>query len=147
MIKGGGFKKKSKPSSEIPSSSLADMAFLLLIFFMVTTVFPREQPRPVEFPDAEATERVPEPRRNTMNIFVERDGNIFINDALIPPQNVRAIVGPMYEENRELVVILRADRDVPYHYVDAVMKELQEARAVRMTFFTDLEQRIMRERR
>ncbi len=42
-IKGGGFDRKSKASSEIPSSSLADIAFLLLIFFMVTTVFQNRQ--------------------------------------------------------------------------------------------------------
>ena len=37
-IKGAGFEKSSKASSEIPSSSMADIAFLLLIFFMVTSV-------------------------------------------------------------------------------------------------------------
>jgi biopolymer transport protein ExbD len=147
MIKGGGFKKKSKSSSDIPSSSLADMAFLLLIFFMVTTVFPKERKRPLEFPDAEATEKVPEPRRSTMNIYVDPDGSVFINDALTPPDQVSAIVGPQYDANRELVIILRADRDTPYHFVDAVQKELQEARAVRLTFYTELEDRVTRERR
>jgi biopolymer transport protein ExbD len=148
MIKGGGFSRKSKPSSDIPSSSLADMAFLLLIFFMVTTVFRKEQPRDVQFPDAAATQRLDEPRKNILHLFVERDGSIYINDALIPPQQVAAVVGPLYEQtDRRLVISLRGDRDVPYRYVDQVQKQLQEARAVRVTFYTDLEQRITRERR
>jgi biopolymer transport protein ExbD len=148
MIKGGGFSRKSKPSSDIPSSSLADMAFLLLIFFMVTTVFRKEQPRDVQFPDAEATQRLDEPRKNILHLFVERDGSIFINDALVPPNRVAAVIGPLYEQSdRRLVVSLRADRDVPYRFVSQVMKELQEARAVRLTFYTDLEQRVTRERR
>ena len=52
MAMGGGFKRKSKVASEIPDSSLADIAFLLLIFFMVSTTFRRERPREVERPEA-----------------------------------------------------------------------------------------------
>jgi biopolymer transport protein ExbD len=147
MIKEGGLKRKSKPTSDIPSSSLADMAFLLLIFFMVTTVFPRERPRDVEIPQAEATQRLDEPRRNTLNVFVERDGQVYINDMLVPHVQVAAVVGPLYRDNERLVVVIRGDRDVPYQYVDAVQQQLREARAVRVAFYTNLEQRIVRERR
>ncbi len=41
-IKGGGFSRKSQASSDVPDSSMADIAFLLLIFFMVTTVFQKD---------------------------------------------------------------------------------------------------------
>ena len=56
-LKGGGFERKSKASDEIPSSSLADIAFLLLIFFMVTTVFRTERQRPIEWPSAAASRK------------------------------------------------------------------------------------------
>lgn len=144
---GGGFKRKSKAASEIPSSSLADMAFLLLIFFMVSTTFRKEQPRDVTFPEAEATKKLDEPRKNVLHVFVERDGQVFINDQNVPMAQVNQIVQPLYEENRELVIVLRADSDVQYQFVDAVQKELQEANAVRVTFYTDLERRMTRERR
>lgn len=144
----GGFKKKSKANSEIPSSSLADMAFLLLIFFMVSTTFPKEKPRRLPFPEAEQTKKIDEPRKNVMHVWLEKDGRVYINDRLVPMEEVSAIVAPAYEEtDRKLVVSLRADRDVPYQWVDAVTKELQEAHAVRVTFHTDLEQRVTRERR
>jgi biopolymer transport protein ExbD len=84
MAMQGGFKRKSKVENQIPSSSLADIAFLLLIFFMVTTVFRREQPRDVEFPDAASTERVDERRQNIMHVWIEPDGTIFINDRVTP---------------------------------------------------------------
>ena len=45
MLRASGFKRRSGASSEIPSSSMADIAFLLLIFFMVTTVFRKEKKR------------------------------------------------------------------------------------------------------
>ena len=35
--------KRERPSDEIPTSSMADIAFLLLIFFLVTTVFPKDK--------------------------------------------------------------------------------------------------------
>jgi biopolymer transport protein ExbD len=143
----GGFKRKSKAASEIPSSSLADMAFLLLIFFMVSTTFRKEQDRDVEFPDAESTKKLDEPRKNVLHIFVERDGQVFINDQNVPMQDVNNIVQPLYTENRELVIVLRADADAKYAAIDAVQKELQEANAVRVTFFTELERRMIRERR
>ncbi len=144
---GGGFKKKSKPASEIPSSSLADMAFLLLIFFMVSTTFRKEQDRPVVFPEAEATKKLDVPRKDVLHVFVERDGKVFINDALIPMERVNSVVQPLYETNRELVIVLRADADARYSAIDAVQKELQEANAVRVTFYTNLERRMIRERR
>jgi biopolymer transport protein ExbD len=147
MMSKGGFKRKSKAASEIPSSSLADMAFLLLIFFMVSTTFRKEQDRDVAFPDAEATKKMDDARKDVLHVFVERDGQVFINDQNVPMERVNAVVGPIYAGNPKLLVVLRADTEVPYQYIDAVQKELQEANAVRVTFYTNLEQRITRERR
>lgn len=145
MIKGGGFKKKSKPSSEIPSSSLADMAFLLLIFFMVSTTFRKEQPRQWEAPEAEATQKLEAKRKDILHVYVERDGSIYINDLLVPPDQVSNIVRPIFEDSDgRLVVSLRADREVPYSYIDALTKELQEAQAVRVAFYTNVAQRVAR---
>jgi biopolymer transport protein ExbD len=147
MIVGGGLERKSKASSDIPSSSLADMAFLLLIFFMVTTVFPEERPLRMPWPEAESTEKLEEARRNIMNIYVTEEGQIFINDRLTPAEQVSSVVGPAYAENRRLLVSLRADRNTPYSVIYTIQEEMQEAGALRLTFYTDLEQRVRRERR
>jgi biopolymer transport protein ExbD len=147
MVGKGGLKRKSKAASEIPSSSLADMAFLLLIFFMVTTVFRQEEEREVVFPDAEATQKLEEPRRDILNVYVEQDGSIFINDRLTAPEQVSGVIAPINLENRGLVVMLRSDRDVAYHRIDQILKQLQAAGAFRVAFYTNLEQRMMRERR
>lgn len=135
----GGLKRKSKAVSEIPSSSLADMAFLLLIFFMVSTTFRREQPRDVTFPEAAATQSVDAPRKDVLHLFVEADGAIYINDARVATEDVSSVVAPLYAaSNQRLMVVLRGDRDVPYRYIDAIQRELQEAGAVQVTFYTDL---------
>lgn len=147
MMTGGGFKRKSKASSDIPDSSLADMAFLLLIFFMVSTTFPEERPRRMPWPEAEATQKLDEQRKDIIHVFVTENSEIFINDQLIPPDQVSNLLYPLYQENRELVVSLRADRNTPYSAIYDIQEEMQEAGALRLTFYTDLEQRITRERR
>lgn len=146
-IKGGGFRKKSGAESAIPTSSLADIAFLLLIFFMVTTVFRREQKRDIEWVNAEATEKIDEKRKNILHVWVERDGKIWINDQLIDMNSVAGVIRPIYAANRELVIALRGDREVPYRRINAITEQLQGAGAVRVTFATRLEQRMTRPRR
>jgi biopolymer transport protein ExbD len=147
-IKGGGFEKSSKASQEIPSSSLADIAFLLLIFFMVTTVFQADRDRPIEWPEAEAAEKIDEKQKNILNIWMERDGSIFINDQPLPMDDVSQIVAPLYAASeRQLVISIRGDRDVPYRYMDLVQQELVAAGVVRVVFAAQLEQSMQRERR
>jgi biopolymer transport protein ExbD len=147
-IKRGGFERKSKASDEIPSSSLADIAFLLLIFFMVTTVFRASKDRPIEWAAAEASEKIDEKREDILHVWVERNGEIWVNDRVITMTTLSNIVAPLYAaSDRRLVISLRADTDVPYQYVDQVQKELQEANVIRVVFATVLERRMTRERR
>ena len=147
-VKGGGFQKSSKASDEIPSSSLADIAFLLLIFFMVTTVFQADRDRPITWPEAEAAEKIDEKQKNILNIWMERDGSIFINDQPYAMDQVSQVVAPLYAaSDRALVISIRGDRDVPYLYMDQIQKELTEAGVVRVVFAAQLEQSMQRERR
>ena len=147
-LKGGGFERKSKASDQIPSSSLADIAFLLLIFFMLTTVFRREQERPIEWPEAEATQQIDETRDNILYVWVERNGDVWINDRLIPMGNVADVVGPAWQQSgQRLIISLRADSEAPYQYIDLVQEQLKSAGAVYVVFATDLERRMTRERR
>ena len=147
-IKGGGFEKSSKASSEVPSSSLADIAFLLLIFFMVTTVFQADRDRPITWPEAEAAEKIDEKQKNILNIWMERDGRVFINDQPYPMEDVSQVVAPLYAASeRALVISIRGDREVPYLYLDQIQKELVSAGVVRVVFAAQLEQSMQRERR
>ena len=147
-IKGGGFEKSSKASSEVPSSSLADIAFLLLIFFMVTTVFQADRDRPITWPEAEAAEKIDEKQKNILNIWMERDGTVFINDQPYPMADVSQVIAPLYAASeRALVISVRGDREVPYRYIDLLQQELVSAGVVRVVFAAQLEQSMQRERR
>ena len=147
-IKQGGFERKSKASQEIPSSSLADIAFLLLIFFMVTTVFRTDSEREIIWPQAEATEKIDEKKKNILNIWVERNGSIFMNDQEYTMDQVSTVVAPLYRaSDQRMVISIRGDREVPYRTMDQLQKELVAAGVVRVVFATELEQRMTRQRR
>ncbi|MFV2006742.1 MAG: ExbD/TolR family protein [Longimicrobiales bacterium] len=147
-IRKGGFQRKSKASDEIPSSSLADIAFLLLIFFMVTTVFQSDKDRPIEWAQAEATKKIDEKKKDILNIWVERDGSVWMNDRQYSMEEVPPVVGPLYAaSDRRLVISIRADREVAYQHMDQLQKRLVAAGVVRVVFATELERRMTRERR
>jgi biopolymer transport protein ExbD len=148
MAKKGGFEKRSKASEDIPSSSLADIAFLLLIFFMVSTVFPSDRERPIDWAEAAAAQKTDEKKKNILNVWIQQDGTLFINDQQYAMDEVSQVVAPLYaRSDRALVISIRGDRDTPYHYMDALQKELVAAGVVRVVFATKLEQRMQRERR
>ena len=143
-----GFQRKNKASSDIPSSSLADIAFLLLIFFMVTTVFQTDRDRPIEWPEAEAAEKIDEKQKNILNVWMEPNGVVYMNDQPFDMADVSQYVAPLYAaSDRALVISIRGDRDVPYQYMDLLQSEMVEAGVVRVVFATQLEQSMQRERR
>ena len=148
MAMRGGFERKSKASSEVPSSSLADIAFLLLIFFMVTTVFQADRDRPIEWPEAAAAEKIDEKQKNIVMIWMERDGTVFMNDQPYPMEDVHTVVAPLYAASeRALVISIRGDREVPYRFMDQLQQELVAAGVVRVVFAAQMEQSMQRERR
>jgi biopolymer transport protein ExbD len=69
---------KKKELSEISQSSLADIAFLLLIFFIATTIFPTEKGIPLVLPGSTAVKK-PIPRKNVLQITTDAQGSIFLN--------------------------------------------------------------------
>lgn len=127
---------------------MADIAFLLLVFFMVTTVFQKDRKVDIVWPEAEATQKIDEKLKNILNIWVQRDGGVFINDRPYPIGDVAAVIAPLYAaSDRALVISIRADREVQYNTIDLLTKQLVAAGVVRVVFATLLEQRMTRERR
>ena len=146
-VRSGGLQRKSKAATEIPSSSMADIAFLLLIFFMVTTVFQKDRNRDIEFAQAEAIEKIDKKQKDILNVWVEQNGTVYMNDVLYPMEDVGDIVFPLYVANRELVVSIRSDRNAPYNFIDQLQKELQSAGVLKVMFAAELENTMTRQRR
>ena len=103
--------KQSFISEEaVDLTPLIDCVFLLLIFFMVTTVFIHARGLDVDLPRAsQATEQQ---EKKDINIIVERDGRIEIGGEEVPPGELRARIERAMVENRNDNVIIQGDRDV-----------------------------------
>lgn len=116
---------------------MADIAFLLLIFFMTTTIFKMEDGLPVSLPRAETSQK--QQREMISRIWINRSGVISINDKLVAVENIEAIVVNMLQEKPNLIVAFNADDRCPYSVVSDVMEELKRANAVRVSFTSDPE--------
>lgn len=116
---------------------MADIAFLLLIFFMTTTIFKMEDGLPITLPRVETSQK--QQREMISRIWVNRDGVISINDKLVTVGNIEAIIVTMMQEKPSLIIAFNADDRCPYSVVSDVMEELKKANAVRVSFTSDPE--------
>ncbi len=122
---------------DIPTASTADVAFLLILFFMVTTVFRATAlSLKLVLPKAKSTERILI-RRNITHVWIDNNGRVFIDDSLVPKERVSTRMIPKIAENPELVTILNIHEEIEYGTVDIVLDQLKEARAFKITFATE----------
>ena len=144
-MKIGHFKKKQGVKNSVPTASMADIAFLLLIFFMATTIFKMEDGLEVTLPRAETAQR--QQREKIMHIWINQGGQISINDKIVKVEQIEDILKGMLSERPDLIVAFNADDRAPYRVVNDVMEELKDASAVRVSFTSDKKNPNIRRRR
>jgi len=139
-------KKTAKATQSIPTASLPDIIFMLLIFFMVTTVL-REVDLQVRtiLPDAEAIERI-EQKRLIAYIWIgpevigpQQYGDVAvqIDDALIDDLNtIRDIMYLKILDEPRLIVSLRVDYEAETGILYDVQQELRQAGTLRVNYST-----------
>ena len=132
------FKKKGGVSHSIPTGSMADITFLLLIFFMVSTVFVRYRVTGIIMPKAEKIEELKK-RRHINYLWVSADRKIYIDDKLANLDQVARIFYDRRLKDPRMVVSLKCDYRAPYGLISRVMEELREADALRINFATNRE--------
>ncbi len=143
----GHFQKKSSGTKqEVPTTAMPDIVFMLLIFFMVTTVL-REVTLKVDFtlPRAENIEKI-EQKRLVSYIYIgpkklkggERGStSIQIDDAIVEDmQAIRRIMYDKLQQQPKLIVSLRVDDDSEFGVVTDVQQELREAGTLRINYST-----------
>ena len=155
--KRGGFQRKSRVRETIPTASMADIAFLLLIFFMVSTVFRKESPLKIAWPEAGALKKTEFKNKNILHVWVNKDeastsgineeGWVYVDDVaynLIDPSRQAALVEKLRVESAErkgrILIAFRADRNTPYNKINLALEMLKQANTVQVMFATNLEQ-------
>ncbi|NBB76570.1 MAG: biopolymer transporter ExbD [Bacteroidetes bacterium] len=139
-------KKQAKTSQSVPTSAMPDVVFMLLIFFMVTTVLREvELQVQIDYAEAENIEKI-EQKRLVSYVYIgpERmSGNqvgetrVQIDDALV--DDMPAIRNIMYDklvEQPRLIVSLRVDADSEFGIVTDVQQELRHAGTLRINYST-----------
>ena len=132
------FKKKGGVSQSIPTGSMSDITFLLLVFFMVSTVFVRYRVTGIIMPEAEKIEELKK-RRHIHYLWVSADRQIYIDDKLANLDDIAGIFYNRRVKDPRMVVSLKCDYRAPYGLISNVMEELRKADALRINFATTRE--------
>jgi biopolymer transport protein ExbD len=126
-------RKKQRVSGEIPTSSMADIAFLLLIFFLVTTVFDEERGLPIVLPEAESEQEVSQ--KNILHLLIQPDGTIRVKRGESPQEQVvtasaiSSIWRQEFAQNENLIAAVKTHPNAPYRAMIDVLDQLQTAQA------------------
>jgi biopolymer transport protein ExbD len=132
--------KRSKRSlvAAIPTASMADIAFLLIIFFMVTTAFSLDR-TPMELPETEQQEQT---AKGAAIISITEDETYRFSQGTEDAQLVDGIGGlagairAVTAANRLHPFIIKADRRVKYRVIDQVLEQLRSAGAEDVTLLS-----------
>ena len=126
-------RKRNRPSGEIPTASMADIAFLLLVFFLVTTVFDEERGLPIVLPEAQ--EEVEVSQKNVLHLTVLADGTVEVKRGESPTvqrvsaRDISGIWRLGFQQNPNLIAAVKTAPDAPYRNMVAVLDQLQSAGA------------------
>lgn len=115
--------------------ALLDVMLLLLIFFLLASVF--VQPTlEVDLPDAENSEPEP-PQNDLLTISVSSDGDVFINKQFVPLEQLQGRIETAVAEDPEVAVMVRADELSAFRYFVNVMDAVKGAGVVQLTIETE----------
>ncbi|MBM4186473.1 MAG: ExbD/TolR family protein [Gemmatimonadetes bacterium] len=124
-IMGGGLGRRRGPplSADINVTSLVDVAFVLLIIFMITAPI-MQGGIDVELPKAQAT---PLSSKDGVVVSINRQGQIFIDNQRVSRAEFQATIRRFVDQRNTSSVYVRGDANAPYGSVVRVLAALREA--------------------
>jgi len=129
------FKKNIKMKISIPTASMPDIVFMLIFFFMVSSVLRTHEGLNVLLPKAKQIEKL-ESRVHVTYIWVSKEGMISIDGRLFQVQSIRNIMYEKRTTDPQLIVSVRADELVNMEMVSSIHKELRLADALAVNYST-----------
>jgi len=131
-----GLRKRKRVGVGIDMTPMVDVAFLLLIFFMVTTVFRRPLAMEVNMP--KPGDKVEVPESNVMTIFVREDGSMVYDVGKrgmnpVTWDELRETLILEADYNPDLIVLAKVDRDAKYEYMVDLLDTFDDAQMERFS--------------
>lgn len=133
--------EEDREEPEINLTSLIDVVFLLLIFFMVSTTFDRQAVIRLDLPEASTAERDVIP--DVIEIVITSEGQIFVDDGLVTEirrTTVQAALAERLRLSPDAPVVVRADADAAHRLVVMVL-DAAAAEGVRRVGIAAVEER------
>ncbi len=109
---------------EIPTGSMGDIAFLLIIFFILTTVFAKDKGIKMELPSTETQETL---TLKAITISVEKDGTVSVDGEKTAVSEISTYILGIKSRNPEKFVMIKSDKNARYGVIMDVMDELMAA--------------------
>ena len=129
----------TKEDPDVDLTSLIDVVFLLLLFFMVSTTFDKQALLKVDLPEASMVEdRADMPE--SLELVIDNEGRMYLNDQRLIDSEARTIRAAMKQEagdRRDIPLVLRADRLTPHHHVVTVMDVAAQLGFSNLSIVTD----------
>ncbi|HOE91223.1 MAG TPA: biopolymer transporter ExbD [Candidatus Cloacimonadota bacterium] len=131
--------RKKRDMGGIPTASMSDVAFLLLIFFLSTTKFDMKYGLGLVLPapSTEETVKVRLKQDNLTKVMIDKDGRIAINEDIVPFDQVRDIIRKLVKDNPDMVISLKTDRQSNYNNMIIVLDQLRLAGAEKINLSTN----------
>jgi biopolymer transport protein ExbD len=124
-------KKQRRPIQEINSSSMADIAFLLLVFFLVTTTISMDKGISLVLP-SEGNE-LEVNRKNIVNILMNESGKVLLDDKPIRVNDIKGKVEKKLSSNPNLIFSVQTHPRTKYQDYLKVLDQLKEAKATKIS--------------
>jgi biopolymer transport protein ExbD len=131
-------KRKSRVSDEIPTASMADIAFLLLVFFLVTTVFAEDRGLSLVLPEKQ-TEEIEVNPKNIITFYVVGNGVVQLRRGDSPDKQtinydqVEAVARQELAANPRLIVSVKTSPQAKYVDMVNVLDEVKLAGSTRIS--------------
>lgn len=131
------FQRSRTESPDVNLTSLIDVVFLLLIFFMVSTTFNRETEISIELPEAEG--EVLKSERKIVEISIDGEGRFYVNQQEVintKLETLKQAIAKAAGDERKPQIILSADRRTPHQAVITAMDASRQLGYMHLTFAT-----------
>ena len=132
-------RKQSKVSGAIPTSSMADIAFLLLIFFLVTTTFDEEIGLQVVLPERGPESEQEVSPKNLIFYLVQPDGSVVVRrgespgEQRITARQVEGLMRQTIQGNPNIIAVIQTSPSARYEHMISVLDGIQSAGATRFS--------------
>ena len=125
--------RKTHTSKEVSTASMPDIIFMLLVFFMVTTVMREFEGLDVLIPRAKMIEKL-ESKRHTAYIWATKDGLISVNDRIISMNGLSSVMYERMVADPKITVSLKSDENATMKLISDIHTQLREANALKLSY-------------